>query len=145
MAKLSVEERVAVLEVKIETLTRMIEALARGDSSGGVADLGSDEATALGTLTTKQHKCLQMLLLGAGNPEIAERFGVSINTVKVFVRTIAQKFGVTSRSQIVIRAARVFEQMPDDVYVGISGGVPKIWAKEGDGGKTQKKKRTSRR
>lgn len=136
------EERLAILEVKVETLTRMVEALASGES-GRATVLDSDEATALGLLTTKQHKCLQMLLLGATNPEIAERFSVSINTVKVFVRTIAQKFGVTSRSQIVMKAARIFEQMPDDVYVGISGGVPKNWAKEGSNGKG-KKKRTSR-
>jgi len=45
-------------------------------------------------LTTKQHAALQMLLRGADNAEIAERFNVSPNTAKIYVRGIAKKLGV---------------------------------------------------
>jgi len=79
-------------------------------------------------LTTKQHATLQMLLAGHRNREIAERFGVTENTAKVYVRAIAAKLGVTTRTQIVIRATPLLEAISDDDYRLMSGGLPKDWA-----------------
>jgi hypothetical protein len=63
---------------------------------------------------------------GASNLEIAQRFGVSDNTAKVHVRTIAKKFGVNTRSQIVLKALPIFE-VDDNSYRLASGGLPKDW------------------
>lgn len=78
-------------------------------------------------LTTKQHGALQMLLEGCSNAEIAKRFDVSEDTAKVYVRTIAKKYGVNTRAQIVMATLEEFNSLEDDVYMRISGGLPKDW------------------
>ncbi len=78
-------------------------------------------------MTIKQHACLQMLLGGASNAEIAERFGVTENTAKVHVRTLAAKFGVHTRSQIILKAKPAFDALPADEYRLMAGGLPKDW------------------
>jgi len=81
----------------------------------------------LSRFTVKQHAVLQMLLRGAGNAEIAERFGVSPNTAKVYVRTIAKKVGVNTRAQIVMRTLEDFNSVDDNSYRLMTGGLPKDW------------------
>jgi DNA-binding NarL/FixJ family response regulator len=78
-------------------------------------------------LTTKQHAALQMLLHGKSNAEIATRFGVTENTAKVYVRTIAKRYGVNNRSQLVAKTLRAFEDISDSAYRILSGGLPKNW------------------
>lgn len=78
-------------------------------------------------MTTKQHAALQMLLGGASNADIADRFGVTDNTAKVYVRTIAAKLGVSTRSQIVIKAKPAFDAVTPEDYRILSGGLPKDW------------------
>lgn len=78
-------------------------------------------------MTTKQHAALQMVLRGAGNPEIAERFGVSVNTAKVYVRGLFKKFDVNSRAGIVLQAKTPFDLAEGTDYVRMSGGLPKDW------------------
>ncbi|MAS48225.1 MAG: hypothetical protein CL557_12560 [Alphaproteobacteria bacterium] len=78
-------------------------------------------------MTSKQHASLQMLLRGADNNEIGERFNVSPNTAKVYVRSIAKKLGVTSRAQIVVRLLDLFNEVDDNAYRIMSGGLPKDW------------------
>ena len=94
------------------------------------------EASAMGTqahqaempqLTTKQHAALQMLLRGADNAEIAERFNVSPNTAKIYVRGIAKKLDVSTRAQIVVRLLDVFNELDDNSYRAMTGGLPKDW------------------
>jgi DNA-binding NarL/FixJ family response regulator len=80
--------------------------------------------------TTKQHACLQMLLRGAGNQEIADRFGVTDNTAKVYVRSIAAKLKVQTRSQIVIALLDAFHAIDDATYRLLTGGLPKDWDAE---------------
>lgn len=77
--------------------------------------------------TTKQHCVIQMLLRGADNQLIADRMGVSINTAKVHVRTVAKKLDVNTRAQIVIKVYEEFEAVSDHGYQVISGGLPKDW------------------
>ena len=78
-------------------------------------------------LTIKQHGTLQMLLDGKSNFDIAQRFGVSEDTAKVYVRTIAKKYGVNTRAQIVGATLEEFNSVSDDVYQRTSGGLPKDW------------------
>ncbi len=89
-----------------------------------------DEMGVLHKLTVKQHATLQMIINGASNRDIAEVFGVTENTAKVHVRSLAKKLGVTSRSQIVAKALRPMEQITDAGYMAASKGLPKNWATE---------------
>ena len=79
--------------------------------------------------TTKQHAALQMLLRGADNNEIAERFNVTPNTSKVYVRGIAKKLDVQTRAQIVVKMLDTFNDLDSDSYRKLTGGLPKDWDK----------------
>lgn len=81
-------------------------------------------------LTAKQHVALQMLLAGKSNAEIAERFGVSDNGAKVYVRSIYKKFGVHTRSQAAVAVWEEWDAVSDGRYEAISGGIPKGWSKD---------------
>lgn len=78
-------------------------------------------------MTVKQHAVLQMLLSGKSNQDIADRFGVTDNTAKVYVRTIAKKLDVNTRAQIVMRTLEAFNKIDDSSYRMLAGGLPKDW------------------
>lgn len=104
----------------------MVSSVAPASGMSGNSDtLG--QTTTLPDMTSKQHASLQMLLRGADNNEIGERFNVSPNTAKVYVRSIAKKLGVSSRAQIVVRLLDVFNEVDDNAYRVMSGGLPKDW------------------
>lgn len=113
----------ARLEGKIELLTSVI----MQTQSHRADDRREPHESKLPKMTTKQHAALQMLLAGASNIEIAKRFGVTDNTAKVYVRTIAGKLGVHSRAQIILKVKDAFDAMRDDDYRIESGGLPKDW------------------
>lgn len=52
-------------------------------------------------LTQREQEMVTLLIRGLGNKEIAERLGISVNTVKTFLRLVMIKMGVGSRSRIV--------------------------------------------
>ena len=52
-------------------------------------------------LTQREQEMVTLLIRGLGNKEIAERLGISVNTVKTFLRLVMIKMGVRSRSRIV--------------------------------------------
>jgi DNA-binding CsgD family transcriptional regulator len=81
----------------------------------------------LPTMTTKQHAVLQMLLGGKSNQDIADRFGVTDNTAKVYVRSIAKKLGVNTRAQIVARTLTAYNSIDESSYRMVAGGLPKDW------------------
>jgi len=58
-------------------------------------------------LTHRELEVLQLLAEGLPNREIAERLGVSENTVKFHTGTIYSKLGVHSRTEAVAHAARL--------------------------------------
>ena len=128
-------EKVDDQSLQIKMLTRSINHLALSLEEGAVGTLtGSQDRVVerevpntLFMLTTKQHAALQMLLDGRSNIEIAERFGVSDDTAKVYVRTIAKKYDCNTRAQIVTATLEEFNSISDDVYMRISGGLPKDW------------------
>ena len=92
--------------------------------SGNMDTLGKLET--LPDMTSKQHASMQMLLRGADNNEIGERFNVSPNTAKVYVRSIAKKLKVNSRAQIVVKLLDVFNEVDDNAYRIMSGACRKI-------------------
>jgi DNA-binding CsgD family transcriptional regulator len=55
-------------------------------------------------LTSREQDVLRFLLEGLTSKEIAERMGISPNTVKAFLRLIMIKMGVSTRSGIVSKA-----------------------------------------
>lgn len=110
------------LEAKLDMV------LARLDTKDGPREAGHQNSP-LARLTTKQHATLQMLLTGRRNREIAERFGVTENTAKVYVRAISSKLGCTTRTQIALIASPLMEALTDEDYRLISGGLPKDWEK----------------
>lgn len=89
--------------------------------------LHQPQRDALPPMTVKQHAVLQMLLRGATNLEIAERFRVTENTSKVYVRTIARKLGVNTRAQIVMRTLTPFNAIDGNSYMLLAHGLPKTW------------------
>lgn len=77
---------------------------------------GADEAAApaerprgadpLEGLTARQHEVLKLLALGHSNKEIAKSLGLLEGTVKVHVRDILRKLGVSNRTQAAMLVAR---------------------------------------
>lgn len=119
-------EKIAKLEGRIEALERQMDRFVLGSGSHDV----DNRSYILGKLTPKQHVSLQMLMKGCSNADIAKRFGVTENTAKVHVRGIAKKYGVSTRSQIVMAAFHEFDAINADQYKAVSNGLPKSWADE---------------
>jgi len=137
-----IEERLATIEHKIDCLYDAVAGLLHkhydrtmpgirnnyddddDDEKGGG---GQTWQEILPRMTTKQHAVLQMLTRAASNQEIADRLQVSINTVKVHVRSIAKRFGVNRRAQIGLRAGRWLDELDGPVYEAMSGGLPLDW------------------
>lgn len=72
-----------------------------------IAPARSEMADALGEeLTHRELEVLQLLAEGIPNKQIAQRLGISDNTVKFHITTIFSKLGAHSRTEAVIRAAR---------------------------------------
>ena len=57
-------------------------------------------------LSNREFEVLQLLVEGHSNPEIAARLYLSPNTVKTYVRSIFNKFGVNDRLQAAVFAVR---------------------------------------
>ncbi len=67
-------------------------------------------------LTPREFEVLRWLVQGKCNKEIARRLGIGEQTVKNHLRPIFQKFGVTRRAELVVKA---FER-------GIVFGAPEV-------------------
>ena len=114
------------IEWKLDQLLASLLSASRGEATGGETAAPSTHHP-MPQLTTKQHAALQMLMRGASNLEIAQRFGVSENTAKVHVRTIAKKLSVNTRAQIVMKMMPVLSTADDNSYRLASGGLPLDW------------------
>lgn len=127
------EGRVRVLEASVATMERMFgNALLSGglrgqapEGEGGASD--EFEPRLLAMLTTKQHVALQMLMQGKSNADIAERFCVTENGAKVYLRAIYKKFGVNTRSQAVMAVYEEWDKVSPGRYLALTKGVPKDW------------------
>lgn len=85
-------------------------------------------------MTTKQHATLQLMMQGKSNVDIGDALGVSNNTAKVHVRSIAKKLGVSTRSEICLLAERALLGIDERTYETLSGGLPKTWAEGHEAG-----------
>jgi len=125
-----IKTRLERLEWKLDQLSTMLMQMIgrKGGESEGDAAKDLDAVEVLSRLTTKQHAAMQMLVQGASNAKIAERFGVTENTAKVYVRSIAGKLGVSSRMQVVLSVVPLLEMVAPKTYEIMSGGLPLDWA-----------------
>ena len=99
-----------------ELAARLLHQMASKDAnrppkSGGRPDKPLDEP-----LTAREVEVLQLLAQGRTNPQIAQDLLFSVHTVKVHVRRILAKLGVSDRTQAAVRATELglFEAAPGD-------------------------------
>jgi len=122
------------IEWKLDQILGALMAKAYDATTGGEVSPTETKATptesVLHKFTTKQHVALQMLMRGADNQEIADRMGVSINTAKVHVRGMFRKLNVNSRAQLIHRLHKEFDEIDDNGYMMMTGGLPKDWDAE---------------
>lgn len=92
-------------EVSEETILKIIERTLAGESvypmETPTVKLGMIDST---ELTPREIQVLRLLTTGVGNDEIADRLGVSLNTVKTHIKHLLEKTGFTSRTQLAIQA-----------------------------------------
>ena len=121
--------RIARLEGRLEAMEKQLNSFLGRQVFSQRVD-GEQRTAILPRLTPKQHVSMQMLMKGYSNLDIAKRLGVTENTAKVHVRAIAKKYGVQSRSQIVMQAFPEYEAIPASTYEVMTGGIPKDWAEQ---------------
>jgi two-component system, NarL family, nitrate/nitrite response regulator NarL len=81
-----------------------------GDDEAALPRRGSDP---LEGLTVRQQEVLNLLSQGRSNKEIAKSLGLLEGTVKVHVRDILRKLGVSNRTQAAMLAARAQGAPPE--------------------------------
>jgi DNA-binding NarL/FixJ family response regulator len=83
-----------------------LELLSRGDMNGdNGAAKNLEDAARNRSLTARQRAVLELLSRGDTNKVIARRLGMTEGTVKVHVRQIMRKLGVTNRTQVAVAFA----------------------------------------
>ena len=80
----------------------------------------SNPVTGIDALTERETDVLRQMARGRANKEIAADLGIGEKTVKTHVSNVLSKFGVQSRTQAALYAARVGLVDPDDLGTGPS-------------------------
>lgn len=111
---------------RIETMLGVLARLVSVPEPSG----NTGDAILLSSFTTKEHQIIQMLVRDASNDEIADRLGVSVNTIKTRLIMICKKLGVQRRAAAISKLAPIIGRVPDGVYMEASGGLSKHWDEE---------------
>ncbi|CAB5220401.1 Transcription regulator LuxR, C-terminal [uncultured Caudovirales phage] len=119
-SKESLEERLAVLEQQMRMVLMTL----------GKEGADRDVVACFAKMTPRMHGALQCMLGGASNRDIAARFLIQETTAKVYVRAVAKKMGVKTRSEIVAKSLATFKAMSDGEYEKLSG-IGKTWFESG--------------
>ena len=115
----------------IESLKSNLAELQLQLASFGIAPPHDNESLReLSDLTPRQHVILQLFIEGFNYDQMANRIGVSINTIKTQAKAIRTKWGVDNRSDLIFKARRAISSVADNIYVEISGGLPKNWGEK---------------
>ncbi|NBS71271.1 LuxR family transcriptional regulator [bacterium] len=119
----TIYKRLAALEANVQMLANMLRV--HPHQGPPVAETSTDFA-AFGVMTPKQNATLQMILRGARNKEIADRFGVTESTAKIYLTGIMRHVGVTNRAAVIMKMSAPFKEISADEYRRITT-VPKDW------------------
>jgi DNA-binding CsgD family transcriptional regulator len=57
-------------------------------------------------MTPQEQRCLKLLSEGNSYQEMADHLGISLNTVRTYIRSVYEKLHVHSRSEAVSKALR---------------------------------------
>jgi DNA-binding NarL/FixJ family response regulator len=90
------------LAVALQTLE-----LEMGESSAPMLSQGNAYQSLTELLSDRECEVLQLIADGLSNAEIAQKLYLSVATVKVHVRNIFRKLGVSSRTQAVAEAQKL--------------------------------------
>ena len=77
------------------------ETIARGQMVFPFLDVRELEKDPVEQLTKRERAMLEALAQGRQNKELAEDFGISVNTVKFHLSNLYEKLGVRNRSQAI--------------------------------------------
>lgn len=119
----AIYKRLAALEANVQMLANMLRVYPHQGPPAADASL---DFAAFGVMTPKQNATLQMILRGARNKEIAERFGVTESTAKIYLTGIMRHVGVTNRAAVIMKMSAPFKEISADEYRRITT-VPKDW------------------
>ena len=79
---------------------------------GRSASLALSQVSQQFRLTQREQETVTLLLQGLANKEMADRMRVTPNTVKVFLRLVMTKMGVTSRCAIAAKVLDIVVSSP---------------------------------
>lgn len=91
------------LLVKDASGTTVRDAVRRVFATGSYR-ANSSEAPATSSLTPREYDVLRHVAHGHTNGEIAERLGLSLNTVKTYLHNVMHKLGARNRAQVITNA-----------------------------------------
>ena len=92
-------------EISKEEILEIIQRTLAGESIYPIETPEVKLGTAKSTeLTPREIEVLRLLTTGAGNDQIAEELGISLNTVKTHIQHMLDKTEFTSRTQLAIQA-----------------------------------------
>jgi len=99
-------------EISAERLAAAVAAVAQGllafdESFSSALSRGRAPSAASEELTPREAEVLQLVAQGLSNKAIADRLGISEHTAKFHVNSILSKLGAQSRTDAVVRAARL--------------------------------------
>ena len=115
-------ERLIRIEAKLDMLATQMA----GQQRQSTTEPSASNTDVLGLFTPKQHVAIQMMMAGEKNASIAKVLGITENTAKVHVRTVAKKLGVKTRGQIVAKLMSAMEAVPGPEYLAMAS-IPKDW------------------
>jgi DNA-binding NarL/FixJ family response regulator len=91
-------------ELAIQLIQRFSSEVSEPADQPPAPEKGPDPTPPLENLTQRELEVLQLLSQGKSNPQIAQELYISAGTVKVHVRNIASKLGVSDRTQAAVHA-----------------------------------------
>lgn len=122
------EQRVAALEAQVSMLSKMVMSVGQ-QGAIGPAGLTDDAAfRAVAEMSQRQVATLLMVLEGYKLARVAERFGVSESTAKIYVTGAMRRLGASSRAQMIIKAREIMGVLDDKQWLEACG-IPKDFGK----------------